>query len=120
MPNTLNDPEDPALTMSDHGDYAPESLPESPVLSRSGEGFDERPINGLYIDMAPFGLEKIWDYEPGGHHVVHLGDHLGREGEYKVIHKLGSGGVRQRLVVPGPAQWGTPLCGAQDTYGRLL
>ncbi|KAG2002804.1 hypothetical protein GB937_009450 [Aspergillus fischeri] len=78
--------------MSDHEDYAPESLPESPVLSQSGEEFDERPFNGLYIDMAPFGLEKIWDYEPGGHHVVQLGDHLGREGEYRVIHKLGSGG----------------------------
>ncbi|KAF4240583.1 hypothetical protein CNMCM6457_007161 [Aspergillus fumigatiaffinis] len=74
--------------MSDHEDYAP----ESPILSHSEEEYDERPLNGLYIDMAPFGLEKIWDYEPGGHHVVHLDDHLGREGEYRVIHKLGSGG----------------------------
>jgi serine/threonine protein kinase len=76
------------LTMPDHEDYAP----ESPILSQPEEEYDERPLNGLYIDMAPFGLEKIWDYEPGGHHVVHLDDHLGREGEYRVIHKLGSGG----------------------------
>jgi serine/threonine protein kinase len=74
--------------MSDNEDYAP----GSPVLSQSEEQYDERPFNGLYIDMAPFGLEKIWDYEPGGHHVVQLGDSLGRQGEYRVIHKLGSGG----------------------------
>jgi serine/threonine protein kinase len=61
-------------------------------LSQSDEEYDERPLNGLYIEDAPFGLEKIWDYEPGGHHVVHLGDRLGRQDEYRVIHKLGSGG----------------------------
>ncbi|EAW11064.1 putative protein kinase [Aspergillus clavatus NRRL 1] len=50
------------------------------------------PLNELYIDEAPFGLEKTWDYEPGGHHPVHLGDQLGRDGQYRIIHKLGSGG----------------------------
>ncbi|KAF7159608.1 hypothetical protein CNMCM5623_004988 [Aspergillus felis] len=80
--------------MSDDGDYAP----GSPVLSQSEEEYDERPLNGLYIEMAPFGLEKIWDYEPGGHHVVQLGDHLAREGEYRVIHKLGSGGFANILM----------------------
>ncbi|GFF36955.1 hypothetical protein IFM51744_03300 [Aspergillus udagawae] len=74
--------------MSDHGNYAP----GSPGLSQSEEQYDERPFNGLYIDMAPFALEKTWDYEPGGHHVVQLGHCLGRQGEYRVIHKLGSGG----------------------------
>jgi serine/threonine protein kinase len=48
--------------------------------------------NGLYLEGAPFGLEKIYDYEPGGHHPVHLGDHLGEAGRYRIIHKLGNGG----------------------------
>lgn len=48
------------------------------------------PGNGLMIEGPPFGLEKIYDYEPGGHHPVHLGDMLRQR--YKVIHKLGSGG----------------------------
>lgn len=28
----------------------------------------EIPDNGLMIEGPPFGLEKIYDYEPGGHH----------------------------------------------------
>lgn len=40
----------------------------------------------------PFGLEKTFYYETGGHQSVHLGDMLGSEGRYRVIHKLGSGG----------------------------
>jgi serine/threonine protein kinase len=48
------------------------------------------PDNGLIVEGPPFGLEKIYDYEPGGHHPVHLGDMLHQR--YKVMHKLGSGG----------------------------
>ncbi|TVY33643.1 Serine/threonine-protein kinase [Lachnellula subtilissima] len=47
--------------------------------------------NGLSIAGAPFGLEKIRDYLPGGHHPIHLG-HLIKDSRYRVIHKLGSGG----------------------------
>lgn len=46
--------------------------------------------NGLVIEGPPFGLEKIYDYEKGGHHPMHLGNVL--RSRYKVIHKLGSGG----------------------------
>ncbi|KAM7184840.1 Protein kinase-like domain containing protein [Naviculisporaceae sp. PSN 640] len=55
----------------------------------NGEDQD-RPSNGLTLQGPPWGLEKIFDYEPGGHHPVHLGDILHQR--YKVIHKLGSGG----------------------------
>lgn len=48
--------------------------------------------NGLGLELAPFGLEKLYDYEQGGHHPVHLGDHIGHEGRYRVVHKLGNGG----------------------------
>jgi serine/threonine-protein kinase SRPK3 len=59
------------------------------LIELDGEGFVS---NGLKIEGAPFGLEKIYDYDPGGHHPVHLNDKLGKRGRYKVIHKLGSGG----------------------------
>ena len=46
----------------------------------------------MTLEGPPFGLEKIYDYEPGGHHPVHLNDRLGEGNRYKVIHKLGNGG----------------------------
>ncbi|KAK3349062.1 kinase-like domain-containing protein [Lasiosphaeria hispida] len=45
--------------------------------------------NGLRLKLAPFKLEHIQDYQPGGYHPIHLGDILNG---YHVIHKLGSGG----------------------------
>ena len=69
------------------------SVPRSPGLTFTA---DEEMINGesngLYLELAPFGLEHIYDYEPGGHHPVHLGGVYGNNGRYRVIHKLGSGG----------------------------
>lgn len=47
--------------------------------------------NGLMLELVPFKLEKIIDYEPGGPHPVHLGDMFG-DGAYRIIHKLGHGG----------------------------
>ena len=48
------------------------------------------PDNGLMVTGSPFGLEKAYDYDVGGHHPVHVGDTL--HGQYRVIHKLGNGG----------------------------
>lgn len=47
----------------------------------------------LRLHGFPRGLENVYEYEPGGHHPVHLGDRFGEQGKYKVIHKLGSGGT---------------------------
>lgn len=53
---------------------------------------DFPPDNGLCLELAPFRLERLQDYEPGGHHPVQLGDTLGDDGRYNVVHKLGHGG----------------------------
>ena len=53
---------------------------------------DSNTGNGLVLDGAPFGLEKLYDYEAGGHHPVRLGDRIGESGRYHVLHKLGNGG----------------------------
>ena len=60
--------------------------PQSNIVEDASDG-----SNGLMLTLSPFGLEKIYDYEPGGHHPVHLGDLF--SDRYKVIHKLGSGGA---------------------------
>ncbi|KAK3334069.1 kinase-like domain-containing protein [Cercophora scortea] len=64
-------------------------LASSPILSPQ-ESFREFRDNGLRLDGSPTGLENVHDYEPGGHHPLHLGDVL--NGRYKVLHKLGNGG----------------------------
>jgi hypothetical protein len=58
----------------------PSSLPNERVVE----------TNGLHLELTPFNLEHISDYEPGGHHPIHLNDLLG-DGRYRVIHKLGNG-----------------------------
>lgn len=67
---------------------------DSPMRSDSSdlEIGDFPPDNGLRLELAPFKLEHLQDYEPGGHHPVHLGGSLGDDGRYVVVHKLGHGG----------------------------
>lgn len=53
----------------------------------------DAPTNGLRFNGAPFDLEDVFDYEPGGNHPVHLGDTLGDDGRYRVMQKLEHGGT---------------------------
>lgn len=48
--------------------------------------------HGTYLDGINEGLEPLEEYQHGGYHPVHLGDHLGASGRYRVFHKLGHGG----------------------------
>lgn len=58
----------------------------------TSSSFHSLRLNGLRYLLSPFDLEQAHDYEPGGHHPVHLGDTLG-SGRFRVIHKLGNGGT---------------------------
>ncbi|KAG8164008.1 hypothetical protein KVR01_005926 [Diaporthe batatas] len=50
-------------------------------------------IRPVYVPAdSDVGAESIDDYKPGGLHPTHLGDLLGQDGRYKVVHKLGYGG----------------------------
>jgi serine/threonine protein kinase len=60
---------------------------EASLTSHSDEPIQD---NGLVIEGRPRGLERIYDYEAGVHHPLHLHDVL--HDRYRVIHKLGSGG----------------------------
>ncbi|KAK0753669.1 kinase-like domain-containing protein [Schizothecium vesticola] len=68
-------------------DKNPDSLTGSDIAE---ENVVEFKSNGLRLELAPFELEHIYDYEPGGSHAVHLGDVFADA--YRVIHKLGHGG----------------------------
>lgn len=82
--NKLAMPSDSSDTESQHSD-----MDYDYDANYDGEDQD-LPSNGLTLQGPPWGLEKIHDYEPGGHHPVRLADVLHQR--YKVIHKLGSGG----------------------------
>lgn len=66
----------------------------SPALFSYKEDFGDDVPKDPFLELVPFGLERLNDYEPGGQHPVHLGDTLGpgRRGPYRVLHKLGNGG----------------------------
>lgn len=74
------------MSVTGKSDDAPntEDAPFIPYANRKIQ------TNGLMIQRIPWGLERVFDYEAGGHHPVHLNDILHER--YKVIHKLGHGG----------------------------
>lgn len=61
------------------------------IFKKTMAELDDNPTHGLHIQGAPFALEHVYDYEPGGHHPVQLGDVHNNE-RYRVLDKLGSGG----------------------------
>ena len=67
---------------------APETADET--VDVADEDAVEWEDNGLMLELAPFKLEKIIEYEPGGYHPVHLGDVFGDA--YRITHKFGHGG----------------------------
>ena len=58
-----------------------------------GGELDELPDEDLYTRGWLDGVKEREDYKPGGFHPVHLGDHIGEDNRYRVIHKLGNGGL---------------------------
>lgn len=74
--------------MSEQGDYDP----CSPGSLAAPPAEDEFQFNGLHINGIDEEVERVYDYDKGGHHPVYLGDCLGDRQQYRLIHKLGSGG----------------------------
>ncbi|KAL4928184.1 kinase-like domain-containing protein [Aspergillus undulatus] len=76
-------------TVSEAGSYQDDDLARVEVaeteMIKVGEGYA---ICGLFADN----IESPLSYFEGGHFPVHLGDCLGPEWQYRVIHKLGTGG----------------------------
>lgn len=63
------------------------------TTSRQSPLSHPRPTShGTYVEGGNNGFENLEYYEEGGYHPVHLGDHLGPNKRYRVIHKLGHGG----------------------------
>ncbi|KAG4430751.1 hypothetical protein IFR05_013772 [Cadophora sp. M221] len=68
------------------------------------ENVGNGPAEQLYERGWLLDVEDREEYRPGGFHPVHMGDRLGTAGRFRVIHKLGSGGLA--------TVW---LCRDQDT-----
>lgn len=84
--------------LSDSAGYSPLS-DRGLSLDGSEAELEDGPTNGLQLEGAPFGLEHVYDYEPGGHHPVHLGD-VFDNGRFRVItSQVGQRRLRERLVV---------------------
>ncbi|KAI1283412.1 kinase-like protein [Xylaria sp. FL0933] len=55
--------------------------------------------HGTYLEGINEGLEPLEEYQDGGYHPIHIGDELGVSGRYRVIHKLGYGGLELYVAV---------------------
>ena len=68
------------------------------------EQLDDSPVEQLYERGWLADAEDREEYRPGGFHPVHIGDRFSTAGRFRVIHKLGRGGLA--------TVW---LCRDQDT-----
>lgn len=57
------------------------------------ESLDEAPLEQLYERGWLHDAEDREEYRPGGFHPVHIEDKFGATGRYRVMHKLGRGGL---------------------------
>ncbi|CAG8955989.1 hypothetical protein HYFRA_00008845 [Hymenoscyphus fraxineus] len=57
------------------------------------EILDDAPLEQLYARNWTHDAEDYEEYRPGGFHPVHIGDRFGTAGQFRVIHKLGRGGL---------------------------
>jgi hypothetical protein len=64
------------------------TVPDSPVAEKGVTDGG----TAVFLKLALLRLEYLADYESDGHHPVHLGDLLGNDGRYRVIHKHDHGG----------------------------
>lgn len=77
---------DAELTVSDVDCFAYDFLEYEDLEHAPGNSL------GTYLDGIDEGLEPLIEYQNGGFHPIHIGDTLGENGRYRVIHKLGHGG----------------------------
>lgn len=56
-------------------------------------GFRESPPEQLYRCGWLDNAENREEYRPGGFHPVHIGDYLGENNRFRIVHKLGNGGL---------------------------
>jgi serine/threonine-protein kinase SRPK3 len=74
----------------------PESADKS-SMHESDHDVDENVGDGPIEQLHERGwlpkIEHREEYRPGGFHPVHIGDRFGTAGRFRVIHKLGRGGL---------------------------
>ncbi|CAG8977902.1 hypothetical protein HYALB_00001780 [Hymenoscyphus albidus] len=68
-------------------------LSYSPSDQDVDEVLDDAPLEQLYARNWTHDAEDYEEYRPGGFHPVHIGDRFGTAGQFRVIHKLGRGGL---------------------------
>lgn len=76
-----------------------------------GDEFDEPLYNRGFFDD----VEDREDYRPGGFHPVHLGDTIGKDSRFRVIHKLGNGGLYCMALSRHREE---QICGFEDHHRR--
>jgi serine/threonine-protein kinase SRPK3 len=78
---------------------------QNPPVHESDHDVNDGPEEQLYERGWFRNVEEREQYRPRGFHPVHIGDRFGTAGRFRVIHKLGNGGLA--------TVW---LCRDQDTH----